>query len=69
MDTTTDTLGKSITSQFTVVGIDASDDGIVQRVTLEFIDTHNYWCIMAVKEIFKAMQNGTPYVTLTIKAQ
>lgn len=69
MDTTTQAVDKSISAQFGVVGIDASDDGIVKKVTLEFIDTHNYWCIMVVRELFKAMQNGTPYVTLTVKAQ
>lgn len=69
MDTRTQAVEKCISAQFGVVGIDASDDGIVKKVTLEFIDTHNYWSILVVKELFKAMQNGTPYVTLTVKAQ
>ena len=69
MDTRTQAVEKSISAQFGVVGIDASDDGIVKKVPLEFIDTHNYWSILVVKELFKAMQNGTPYVTLSVKVQ
>lgn len=69
MDTTENKADEYISSQFTVIYMDATNDGFLKTLTLEFIDTHNYSSMMVAREIFKAIQSGKPYVTLSVKVQ